>query len=130
LFTKKGKITFQSKEGVGADDVFEHALEAGALDVAEDEDGRVIVFAEPNETRAVGDAITSALSLEIATSDISWEANEDTKVEVPSENAAADLNGFIDRLQEKEASLQSIAMNISQGKLSEDVWNDLQERIA
>lgn len=130
LFTKKGKITFESKGGVGPDEVLEPALEAGAIDVEEDGDGRVVVFAEPGDTRAVGDAISTALDLQIATSEILWEANEDTKVEVPNEDAAADLGSFIDRLQEKESSLQSIAMNISQGNLSEDVWSDLQERIA
>lgn len=130
LFSKKGKITFESKDGIGPDEVLEPALEAGAIDVEEDGDGRVLVFAEPGDTMAVGDAISKALNLQIATSEILWEANEDTKVEVPDEDAAADLGSFIDRLQEKEASLQSIAMNISQGKLSEEIWSDLQERIA
>lgn len=130
LFTKKGKIIFESKDGIGSDEVLEPALEAGATDVEEDEDGRIIVFAEPGDTRAVGDAISNALDLQIATSEILWEANEDTKIEIPNEEVASDLGSFIDRLQEKESSLQSIAMNISQGNLSEDVWNDIQERIA
>ncbi|KAI4791138.1 YebC-like protein, partial [Aureobasidium sp. EXF-8845] len=39
LFTKKGRIIFANKDGVGVDDVFEPALEAGALDVDEDGEG-------------------------------------------------------------------------------------------
>lgn len=130
LFTKKGKIIFESKDKVGPDEVLEPALEAGAIDVEEDENGRVIVFTEPGDTMAVGNAISKALNLQIATSEILWEANEDTKVELPNEEAAEDLSGFIDRLQEKESSLQSIAMNISRGNLSEDIWTDIRERIA
>lgn len=130
LFTKKGKIIFERQDGVGPDEVLEPALEAGAIDVEEDGDGRVIVSAEPGDTRAVGDAISKALDLQIASSEILWEANEDTKVELPNEDAAEDLSAFIDRLQEKESSLQSIAMNISRGNLSEDIWNDIQQRIA
>lgn len=130
LFTKKGKIVIESKDGVGSDEVLEPALEAGAIDVDQDEDGRVIVFAEPGDTKAVGDAISKALDLQIATSDILWEANEDTKVELPNETAAADVQKFIDRLQEKESSLQSIAMNLSQGSLSDEIWSDIQEQIA
>jgi transcriptional/translational regulatory protein YebC/TACO1 len=105
-------------------------LEAGALDVAEDDDKRVVVFAEPTETRAVGDAISKALDLQIATSDIMWEANEDTKVELSGEQAADDLHAFFDKLEEKEASLQYVAVNVSQGKLSADQWEDLKSRIA
>jgi len=36
---------------------------------------------------------------------------------------------FLDDLREKEASVQSVAMNISQGTLAEDAWEDLQGRI-
>ncbi|KJX96105.1 duf28 domain-containing protein [Zymoseptoria brevis] len=130
LFAKRGKITFESKQGVGQDEILEPALEAGALDVAEDDDKRVVVFAEPTETRAVGDAISKALDLQIATSDIIWEANEDTKVDIVGEQAADDIHAFLDKLEEKEASLQSVAMNVAQGKLSADSWEDIKSRIA
>ncbi|KAK4631137.1 putative transcriptional regulatory protein [Fulvia fulva] len=129
LFTKRGRVVFEAKEGVGMDDVLEPALEAGAQDVTEDDDGKFVVWTEPGDTKHVGEAMTEALSLQIATSDIVSVPNEDTKVAVPSEEAAGELRHFIDQLQEKEASVQSIAMNVSQGNLEADAWNDLRSRL-
>ncbi|CAK4034382.1 related to yfcA [Lecanosticta acicola] len=129
LFAKKGRIVFEKKEGVGSDEVLEPALEAGAIDVTEDEDGRVVVWTELGDTRAVGDAVSKALDLQVSSSEFIWDPNEDTKVEVPGEKAAEALATFLDELQEKEGTVQSIAMNIAQGSLSEDAWKDLQGRL-
>lgn len=129
LFTKKGRIVFEAKEGVGLDEMLEPALEAGAQDVTEDEDGRVVIWAEPGDTKAVGEAISKALHVQIATSDIVWDPNEDTKVPMTSEDDARELGQFIDELQEKETSVQSVAMNVAQGSLDADAWNDLRSRL-
>lgn len=125
LFTKKGIVTFNKKAGVGADEALEAALEAGATDVEDDEESRIVVSTEPSDLSAVGDSIAKALDLSIASSEVVWDPNEDTKVEIPSENAAADLGDFVDELQEKESSVQSIALNVSQGKLDGEIWKDL-----
>lgn len=129
LFTKKGRIAFDKNDDVGVDEVFEPALEAGALDVAEDEDGRVIVFTEPNETKATGETLASSLGLEIASSDIVWDPNEDTKVPLEKESNAQDLSTFVDALQDKEASVQGVYMNVARGLIEEGAWADLQSRI-
>ncbi|KAF2165036.1 hypothetical protein M409DRAFT_24423 [Zasmidium cellare ATCC 36951] len=129
LFAKKGKITLEGKEGLGADEALEAALEAGATDVTEDEDGRVVIWAEPAETRAVGDAISKALDVQIATSEIIWDPNEDTKVGVPNEEAADELGSFVEKMHEREATVQSISLNVSQGNLTLDAWKDLQSRL-
>lgn len=129
LFSKKGIITFEQKEGVGIDEALEPALEAGAVDVEQDEEGRLVVTTEPADVRAVGDAVSKALELSIATSAIVWDPNEDTKIEVPSEEVASNLEEFLDELQEKEPTLQSVSMNISQGQLATDAWKELQARI-
>lgn len=129
LFAKKGRVTFEAKEGIGSDEVLEPALEAGATDVTEGEDGRVVVWTEPGETRAVGDAISKALDVQVASSEVIWDPNEDTKVEVPGEEAADELGAFLDNLQEKESTVQSIAMNVAQGTLSADAWKDLHGRL-
>ncbi|CAK1361768.1 putative transcriptional regulatory protein [Cercospora beticola] len=128
LFTKNGIVTFEKKDRVGADEALEPALEAGATDVEQDADGRIVVSTEPSELRAVGDAIASALGLQIATSEVVWIPNEETKVELPSEDAAAELAKFLDELQDKEQSVQSVALNVTQGKLDNETWRDLQAR--
>ncbi|KAK4505400.1 hypothetical protein PRZ48_003363 [Zasmidium cellare] len=129
LFAKKGKITLEGKEGLGADEALEAALEAGAADVTEDEDGRVVIWAEPAETRAVGDAISKALDVQIATSEIIWDPNEETRVGVQDQEAADELASFVDKLHERESTVQSISLNVSQGNLSPDAWKELQSQL-
>ena len=128
LFTKKGIVTFQKKDGVGADEALEAALEAGATDVEDDDEGRIVVSTEPSDLSAVGDAVAKALDLQIASSEVVYDPNEETKVEIPSETAAAELGKFVDELQEKESSVQSISLNVSQGQLDSEIWNDLTAR--
>lgn len=130
LFTKKGRVVLEEKQGIGMENVLETALEAGALDVEEDEKGRVVVWTKPSDTRTVGDNISKALGLQIATSVILWDPNEDTKVGIPNEAAAGDVAGFLDELQEKEQTVQSVALNVSQGILQVDEWGELKARFA
>lgn len=131
LFTKKGRIVFEAKEGVGLDHVFEPALEAGALDVDE-EDGQVIVHTEPADTKATGETLSTALGLEIAQSDIFWDPNEDTIVDIPTESIVSDLASFMDQLESKEVPIQGVYMNISPSKEVEegDAWADLMDRVS
>jgi len=130
LFTKKGRVVFDAKEGVGAEEALDAALEAGVMDVEEEEDGRLVVFTEPAEVKAAGDSIAKQLDLHIATSEIIWEPNEETKVGLQDESAARELNTFVDLLQERESTVNAIAMNVAQGALAEDFWKDLQSRLS
>jgi len=129
LFAKKGRIVFEQKEGVGVDEIFEPALEAGALDVVEDAEGRVVVFTEPNETKAAGESLSSALGLEISGSEIIWDPNEDTKIPLDGEQSVQELIKFVDVLQDRETSVQGIYMNVSKGSVDESSWAELQSRI-
>ena len=132
LFEKRGKVVLERKEGVGVEEVLDAALEVGATDVMEGDDEKgVIVLCEPGDTKSVCETVSSALGLEIVTNEIVWSANEDTKVEVESEEAAAELDEFVDQLMEKEPSVQTIAMNIQCGsKLSGEVWKELVVRLS
>ncbi|KAK0251368.1 hypothetical protein LTS09_013478 [Friedmanniomyces endolithicus] len=130
LADKKGRIVFEAREGVGVEEALEPALEAGAVDVEDDGDGRVVIFTEPGDTRAVGDALHKTLGLQIAASEILWEANEDTSIGVPDGNMAEELSTFVDVLQERETSLQAVAMNVAQGQLEEEPWKELQSRLS
>ena len=129
LFTKRGRVIFEPKEGVGEEETLDAALEAGATDVDEDEDG-IVVLTEPGDTKTVSEAISSALALNLKTSEIMWSANEDTKVDVVSPEAATHLQSFLDDIMEKESSVQAISMNVRPGpELPPDTWRDLAARL-
>jgi hypothetical protein len=49
---------------------------------------------------------------------------------VPSDNAAADLAVFMDRMVEGESTVHAISMNIAQGDLSAESWGELQDRLS
>ncbi|KAK4550854.1 hypothetical protein LTR36_000434 [Oleoguttula mirabilis] len=130
LFQKRGRIVFEKQDGLDLEQALDAALEAEASDVEEDEDGRLVVSTEPSETKSVGEALASSLGLQIARSEIVWQPNEDTKVGSLSEDAAQDLSGFVDELQEKDATVQAVAMNVAQGSLAAETWKDLQSRLS
>ncbi|KAL2351406.1 transcriptional regulator-domain-containing protein [Cryomyces antarcticus] len=130
LFAKRGRIVFQKKEGIGADEVLEGALDAGALDVTEDAEGKVVVYTEPNDTKATAETLSSLLGLEAERSDIIWDPNVDTKVGLEDEQSVKDLSDFVEELQEKESSIQGVYMNVAQGNIDTSLWADLQSRIS
>lgn len=129
LFTRKGQIVFEAKEGTGVDEVFEQAIEVGALDVLEGDEGRIIVFTEPNEVKSAGETISTSLGLDIVSSEIIWDPNEETQVPLEHEETANDICRFIDELQQHEASVQGIYMNATQGSVSEGAWAELLDRL-
>ncbi|GAB7366070.1 hypothetical protein MBLNU230_g7637t1 [Neophaeotheca triangularis] len=131
LFQKVGRVIFEAKEGVGMEHVLEAAIEAGAEDLEEDEDGAVIITTQPEYTKALGDAVSKAHGLQIATSEIAWMPNEGTMVGIAKSETARTLVEFMDDLEEKETSLQGVAMNVFQDEgLSDEDWASLAERIA
>lgn len=129
LFEKKGRIVFDQKDGIGLDEAMDPALEAGATDVDVLDDGCVVVFSAPEETKTVGEAVSNSLGVSIKTSDIIWDPNEDTKIAVQSEDAAQDLASFVDTMVDEESTVQSVSMNVAQGNLSAESWRELQARL-
>ena len=137
LFERRGRVGFEAREGVGVEEVLEVALEAGAVDVEEDRgdgDGEgadgVVVWSLPEDTKTVGEAVAIALGLQISTSEILWCPNEETRVGLSGQDAAEELGGFVDDLQEKEMSVQAVAMNIAQGTVDDEVWKGLSARLS
>lgn len=129
MFEKKGRIILQKKDGIGADEVLESALEAGVLDVLEDEEGRVVLFTEPAQTKTTAEALAKELDMEIHESEIIYDPNEDTKVALEDEGAAKELNGFLDELQEVPG-IQGVYMNWSRGSIDEGLWDELRAKVA
>jgi len=126
MFEKKGRIRIEKKEGVGIDEVLEPAVDAGALDVVEDEDGSVIVYTDPAQTTATAAALTKDAGLDIADSEIIYDPNEDTLAPLDDE-AVSSLGRFLDLLGEV-SELQGVYLNWTKGTINDDVWAELQSK--
>ncbi len=94
LFDRKGKIIFENPDGMGEDDIFDRAIEAGAVDIELENDGNVVIFTESTETTAVAKALSESSSLRVTHSDIIWDPKEDMMVDVSTPDA---LNSFLGR---------------------------------
>ncbi|KAK8212662.1 transcriptional regulator TACO1-like protein [Phyllosticta capitalensis] len=131
MFTRKGRIEYKAKEGVDSEQVLEAALEAGALDVEDGEDGTAVIFAEPSETKAVAEKVAQAIGLEIDQMDILWVPNEDTMVALSKDLEAEELGKFVDHLKEVAPVLgvQAVYWNCTQGGVSDAAWEDLMDKV-
>ncbi|EAT91328.2 hypothetical protein SNOG_01679 [Parastagonospora nodorum SN15] len=130
MFEKKGRIIMRKKEGIGMDEVLEPALDAGVQDVHEDEEGRVLLFTEPAQTKTIAESLAKELDMEIEESEIIYDPNEDTKVEVNDEEAAAKLSNFLDDLQEVQG-IQGVYMNWTKGEsIPAELWEELRGKVA
>jgi transcriptional/translational regulatory protein YebC/TACO1 len=131
MFTKKGRIIFRPKEGMGVDEVLEPALDAGVEDVFEDEQGRIVLFTEPAQTKTIAETLAASLGLEIEESEIIFDPNEDTKVVLDDADAAAKLGSFLDELHEEVQGVQGVYVNWARGVgVSEEVWEELRGKVA
>lgn len=108
LFEKKGRISLRGKEGTDFDAIMEPALDAGALDVEDSEDGGFVVYTQVSDLKSVSDALTHKLGLEIDELEIIWDPQ--TRVEVDSEKLAGQLEKFTDLLKDIP-SVQGVYIN-------------------
>ncbi|KAL2828214.1 transcriptional regulator TACO1-like protein, partial [Aspergillus cavernicola] len=113
LFEKKGRVAFEKKEGVGADDCLDQAIEAGATDITSDEVGRILVFTEPSDTKSVGEALSKLAGLTIEESEIVWVPNQDTLVGLKDEAQVQDIEELLSELRE-QPSVRDIYLNTTQ----------------
>ena len=103
MFDKKGKIVFAASEGIGEEEMFDQAVEAGAIDVQMEEDGKVVVYTESSQTTAVADALATSSGLKPEHLDIIWDPKESMMVdEVSSERLDSFLGDYKFMLQLNE----------------------------
>lgn len=119
LFEKRGRITFQSKEGVGVDEVFDTVLEAGALDVNVDEDGRIVVDTEMEAIKTAEKKIVEALGLQLDSSATIWFPNADTKVEELEPDSLESLLKLQEELEDYPG-IQGVYTNTDLSTVRED----------
>lgn len=129
MFEKKGRVILARKDGVGADEVLEPAIEAGAEDVVELEDGRVALFTEPAVTKTIGETVAKAMDMDISESEIIYDANEDTLVALDDVEVAEKLGEFVDKVQEV-GGIQGVYLNWSKGAIPEELWEELESKTA
>ncbi len=94
LFQERGVLVFAP--GTDSDQVLEIALEAGADDLVENEDGSLEVLTDPEAYRSVRDALTEA-GLEPAQADVTQ--RPDLTVQIEGDNARSTAK-LIERLED------------------------------
>jgi transcriptional/translational regulatory protein YebC/TACO1 len=115
LFEKRGRSMFTPRDGVGVDEVFETAVEAGALDVEEGEEGRIVVDTEIEGTQTAEKRIVEEMKLELDSSDTVWHPTE--QVEEADQSVCATLS----KLQEELEDYDDVRAVYSNVLLVEDV---------
>ena len=84
MFEKKGRVVFERSEGIGEEEIFDQAVEAGATDVRMEKDGKIVLDTESSSTTALADAMTASFGLKVDSMDIIWDPKEDMMVDVAS----------------------------------------------
>jgi transcriptional/translational regulatory protein YebC/TACO1 len=110
LFEKRGRISFEKKEGLNSDDFLDQAIEAGATDIDTDEEDRLFVFTEAAETKAVGQSLVEAAGLVVERSEIIWDPRKDTMVKVEHEEDIKDLEEALNAIRD-DPSIRDIYLN-------------------
>lgn len=129
LFERRGRVVFESDErNLGVDEILDEAIEAGADDVETDDDGKVVVWTDPSSTMSAADALTKALDLKVAASNILWDAKEDTKVPLESEEVVEQLLALVEELKD-QPTVQGVYANVKQGSVDDEAWTALQSKL-
>lgn len=108
MFEKIGRISFEKQDGLGVDEVLEDAIEAGALDITEEED-MIVIDTPPSEVTAVAQRLQETLKIHMQRSEIVYVPKEDSLVTLDQEQAAS-LQPILDSIEE-ESSLQNLYIN-------------------
>ena len=106
MFDRVGEIIFAADKA-GADDMFEAAVEAGAMDVQSDDDTHVITTAD-TDFAAVNDALEKAFG-EAEKAGLAWHANVDAQV---TEDQAASVLKLIEVLEDCD-DVQNVYSNMN-----------------
>lgn len=142
LFTKQGRValgrsasesedadtaTDKGVEEQDFDDIMMRALDAGADDVDQDDEGNIILWTQPNLTHQVAQDVAKALDLNIMSSDIVWTRTSDS-VRVDDPEQAITLGKLLTALRDYR-DVQAIYINAEKGDVPEETWNIIEEAL-
>ncbi|KIW76145.1 hypothetical protein Z517_10890 [Fonsecaea pedrosoi CBS 271.37] len=108
MFEKKGRISFEEQEKIGVEDALEDAIEAGALDIAAEEN-RLVVETEPADVMAVAQKLQSKLGIQVEKAEVVYMPNEDSMVSLSTQQEE-EVQAILDSLEE-DPSLQNLYIN-------------------
>ncbi|KAK4236830.1 transcriptional regulator TACO1-like protein [Achaetomium macrosporum] len=129
FFSRLGRVVFEKGEsGLDADQIMDDAIEAGAEDLENDEDGNIVVWTQPTGTMQVCKAVGDKFRLKILSSDIIWVANEDTKTKLDSSQELVNFTELLKALQEYP-EVQAVYSNVSKGAMSDDEWAKIEDNL-
>ena len=109
MFDRIGRVSFCPHPTVEADHVLDDAIDAGAQDV-ETDDNKIVVISEPENIKAVADALVSKYTLKVEQLEVLLQAKEDHQVSI-DEQQLAGITPVMAVLEE-EPSLQALYTNI------------------
>ncbi|KAL8754336.1 MAG: hypothetical protein Q9184_005143 [Pyrenodesmia sp. 2 TL-2023] len=113
LFDRRGRIILESEEKVDEEEVMEKVLEAGALDLKLDNDGKsLLIYTEPAQTASIAQSLAASLGLKLKTYDIIWMARSEFVVGIDafSVEIQSSLEETISQLEE-DPSVQAVYHN-------------------
>ncbi|KAJ5166420.1 Transcriptional regulator TACO1-like domain 2 [Penicillium canariense] len=112
LFEKKGRVALEKRD-VNADDFLDQAIEAGATDINTDDNGRLVLFTDPSETKSVGETFAKLSGLTIEELEMFWDPNQETLVKVQDEEQIKVLEDLLSSLRD-DPSVQDIYLNATE----------------
>ncbi|KAI0201492.1 duf28 domain-containing protein [Astrocystis sublimbata] len=112
---------------IDEDDLMMQALDAGAEDVEQDDEGNVILWTQPSMTQSVARDLAQSLGMEVLSSEIVWVCTSD-KVRVDDTKVAANLAKLFSLLSE-DSGVQAIYTNAERGDVSEEEWGAVEEAL-
>ncbi|KAL9104379.1 MAG: hypothetical protein Q9163_000679 [Psora crenata] len=97
LFDKRGKVVFTNPGYMSEQDIFDQAIEAGAIDITTADDGKIVVITEPEQTTAIAKRLSVSLRLIVESSEIMWVPKEEMMVEVKDGEQSSQLDRFLSK---------------------------------
>ncbi|KAK4916829.1 hypothetical protein LTR66_016987, partial [Elasticomyces elasticus] len=108
LFEKKGRVWFEPHETIGVDEAMDEAIEAGAEEIAAEEE-KLVVDTTPELVTAVSQHLESSLGLKTERTEILYDPNPETQVKL-DESQATDLQTVLDAIEDMD-DLQELYIN-------------------
>ncbi|KAH8894903.1 YebC-like protein [Thozetella sp. PMI_491] len=129
-FTRVGRVVFEKPADaeVGIDQIMDDAIEAGAEDLENDDDGNIIVWTQPSQTVQVCQEVGNKFGLKVLSFDIVWNPNEDTKASLDSSD---ELEKFVELLRalREQSEVQAVYSNVVRGEMSDAEWDQIEENL-
>ncbi|KAK4192020.1 transcriptional regulator TACO1-like protein [Podospora australis] len=129
FFKRVGRVVFaKSESGIDVDSMLDDAIEAGAEDIENDDEGNIVVWTEPADTARVCKELGAKFNLKALSAGIVWTPNEDTKVTLDASEAQVKFTELLGHLSE-DPEIQAIYSNVARGNMSDEQWDAITEHL-